>query len=283
VKGTLVIVDSSALLTAREIGSLPVRVVEIGVSRVDASGAASAPTGAGDGSPPGAPTRTSAVTPGEYVETFTWAARDGYSSALVLTIAAALSGTHQSATVAEQAAAELPSRRELSSLEVRIVDSGTAVGGLALLALAAARGAGDGPDTVVRDLKPLIPRVVTFGMVADWDAIRRGGRIPVGAIWAARHVGIYPCFRLARGSIRAWRLPRSQEGGLRSMVGAVGRLRGTGPLHVAAFGDDPEALASFAARFESLAPIELLALRANDVVAAHTGRDVIGVSAYREP
>jgi DegV family protein with EDD domain len=285
VKGALVVVDSSALLTAREIAGLPIRVVQLGVTRGETADTLGDDVAAEEGnrSPDAAaPPRTNAVQPGEYIDTFSSAVEAGYSS-LVLTLAAAISSTHQSATVAERTASELLNQRGLGYLKVRIVDSGQAVGGLALLALAAGRCADGDCDSVAQSIKRVIPRVVTYGMLAEWDALWRGGRIPVGAIWAARHMGIYPTFRLSRGSLRPWRLPRSQESGLRSMLSAVSRLRGAGRLHIAVFGDDAAAIASFAERFEPMAPTDLLTLRTNDLVAAHTGRGVIGVSAYREP
>ncbi len=281
--GTVVVVDSSALLGPADIGSLPIRVVELGVELGSRADTGEDPASEKRPTPPVVPIRTSSVAPGQYFATFSKAIEDGFASAVVLTLAASLSGTHQSATVAQQAVAEMQQSLELRSLDVHIVDSGTVVGGLALLALAAARAAGSGPDSVLQELERLIPRVVTYGLVSDWETLRHGGRVPVGAVMAGRRLGIHPCFCLSDGSIRPWRLPRSPESGLRAMAGAVGRIRGSGALHIAVFGDDVEASHAFTARFESLAPAELLTLRTNDLVAAHTGRGVIGVSAYREP
>jgi DegV family protein with EDD domain len=282
VKGTFVVVDSSSLLSEREIGDLPIRVVHLGVSGLPKEGTAEVSPDRPVSSAP-LPLRTSAVAPGDYLEAFAAGVREGWTAALVLTVAAGVSGTYQSASAAARAAGQLLASRGLGSLELRILDSGTAVGGLALLALAAGRRAGEGLDEAAAQVERLVPRVVTYGMVADWEALRRGGRIPVGAVWAARQLGIRPCFRLTGGVVRPWRLPRSAESGLRAMRGAVRRMPGAGPLHLAVFGDDDDELGRLAASLEVLEPIELLQLRASEVVAAHTGRGVIGVSGYREP
>lgn len=258
---TLVLVDESALLSQREIGDLPLRVVPLGT-------AVSAERGA----------RTSAVAPGTYLEAMKAVLpRKEVKGVLVLTVAARLSATYQSALLASGQA-----RERLAGLRVEVVDSATATGGLALVALAAARAAG-ALDEAAAAARAIIPRIVTYGMVSDWMALRRGGRIPRVAAWAGGRLGVRPCFRMTAGVVRPWRLARTKRQAVAAMQRGCAGLPG-GALHAAVFhAGMPDAAEELASGLAALGAVELLTLAATDAVRAHTGDGMVGVGAYREP
>lgn len=103
-------------------------------------------------------------------------------------IARALSGTLQAG---ESAAARVAAQR------IRVVDSGHASCGQALLAIAAAEMAARGAsaDEVVAEVETLRPRVQTWAITRDVSFAVRGGRLPA---WAGRLVaglGLTPVAR----------------------------------------------------------------------------------------
>lgn len=271
----LVVVDSSSLLSEAETDHLPIRVVPLGVGDDDpASIRADAPLGERP-----VPVRTSGVQPGAYVQVLEAAAEAGTREVLILTVAGRMSSTIQAASLgASIAQASHP------ELRVEIIDSETAVAGLALVTLAAAEAAADGLDEARRAAADAIERVMTFGVVVDWEAMERSGRIPVAAVRVAKELGLRPCFRIAHGTVRPWRLFRSNQGAVRAIARSLRALPGAGRLHAAVYaGDEAGAAADLAAALAEDGGADVIQLRTTEVVAAHAGRGIVGAAAWREP
>ena len=131
---------------------------------------------------------TAAPSVGEYARAFEAAAGD----VLCLTVAAGLSSMAQSATVAAQM---------VTDRRITVLDSGTAAGGLRLLALRAAGRLRDGAslDDVAADVKQLAGRVRMFGMLDSIDYLARSGRVPQLASWTAGKLGVKPVIELSSG------------------------------------------------------------------------------------
>src|SRR2546423_3506987 len=137
---------------------------------------------------------TSGPAPGEFEEAME--SRLGDDGVLVLTIAASMSGTHESATIA---AGQLGDR-------VRVVDTATAAGAEALVVLAAAAAAERGAslEEVEAEAKDVVERVQLGAALPHLDHPVRSGRVPGIAGWAGRRLRINPLFEF-RG-VRVLRL-----------------------------------------------------------------------------
>jgi DegV family protein with EDD domain len=135
----------------------------------------------------GPPPKTSQPPPGDFRRAFE--TRLSHHRELVYVgIARALSGTLQAG---EGAAARLAPER------IRVVDSGHASVGQALLAIAAAERARDGADaaTVVAEVESMRPRVQTWAITRDVSFAVRGGRLPAWAGWLVARLGLTPIAR----------------------------------------------------------------------------------------
>jgi len=150
---------------------------------------------------------TSSPSVGEYVRAFEAAAGD----VLCLTVAGRLSSMVQSASVAAES---------VQGKEIRVLDSGTAAGGLRLLALRAAARARQGAtlDEIAADVQRLAPHVRMFGMLDTIDYLARSGRVPQVASWTAGKLGVKPVIELTGGSGRLVTLVRGQAAGRRALA-----------------------------------------------------------------
>src|SRR5438105_7290064 len=150
---------------------------------------------------------TSSPSAGEYAQAFAAAPGD----VLCLTVTGKLSSMVQSATIAAEST---------EGKEVRVVDSGTAAGGLGLLALRAAERFREGAslDEVAAEISRLRPRVRMFGMLDSIDYLARSGRVPQVASWTAGKLGVKPVIELTGGSGKLVTLVRSATGGRRALA-----------------------------------------------------------------
>jgi DegV family protein with EDD domain len=171
---------------------------------------------------------TSAPTPGEFEHVIKDASRTN-DGVLVLTIAASMSATYQSALVASQAVGG----------PVRVVDTATAGGAEALVVLAAAQAARAGAsiDDVEARARAVLERVRLVATLSSLDHLVRSGRVPGIAGWAGRRLGINPLFEFRGGAVRRLRPALSREAALDRIIQLVRRdapADGAGRLHVAA-------------------------------------------------
>ena len=172
---------------------------------------------------------TSAPTPGEFERVIKDASRAS-DGVLVLTIAASMSASYQSAVVAANAVGG----------EVRVVDTETAAGAQALVVLAAADAAarGDSLDEVEACARAVMERVRLVATIPSLDHLVRSGRVPGIAGWAGRRLGINPLFEFRGGAVRRLRPALSREAALDRIVQLVRRDEPSGDaganrLHVA--------------------------------------------------
>lgn len=170
---------------------------------------------------------TSGPSPGEFASAIESVLTD--DGALVLTIAASMSSTHQAALVAVDSLGE----HDL----VRVVDTTTAAGAEGLVALAAARAAqrGEDLDAVELTTKRVSEQVRLVATVPSLDHLVRSGRVPGIAGWAGRHLGINPLFEFRSGQAHLLRPALSSEAAADRILGEWRRSRRPGSsLHLAA-------------------------------------------------
>ncbi len=125
------------------------------------------------------------------------AAQDKGQGVIVLTVAATLSSTYQAASLAAQQA----------TCPTQVVDSRTAAGGLALVAIAAARTshAGANLTDVATTATQVAQRVRLLGALGNLDQLIRSGRVPELAGRAGNRVGVRPLFQIRHGAIAKMR------------------------------------------------------------------------------
>lgn len=224
----------------------------------------------------GADVRTSAPTPGGFLEAVE--ERQTGDGVLVLTLAATMSATNDAASMAAQMA-EGP---------VRVVDTGTAAGGLGLVALAAARAAEEGSplEEVEAVARRVADEVRLVAAVGSLEQLARSGRVPAVAGRAGDALGVRPLFEFRRGEPRLLVPSLSREGSLERLVR---RWRDSVPdghrLHVAAIhADDREEATWLLDRVhEVVDPVEAFVAEFDAAMMAHTGTDLVGLSWWWEP
>lgn len=168
---------------------------------------------------------SSGPSPGAFVEAI--ADQDQGDGVVVVTVASTLSITHQSAVLAAKSAAG----------PVAVVDSRTAAGGQALVAVAAARAAQAGAtlDEVVTRTEQVAERVKLVGALANLDQLIRSGRVPGLAGRAGNLLGLRPMFDIHDAAIRRLRPALSDEAAHQRLLDLWRRTRpdgGSGKLYV---------------------------------------------------
>ncbi len=220
---------------------------------------------------------TSAPTPGEFESAIKDGLR-GSDGVVVLTIAASMSATHQSATVAAKSVGG----------PVRVIDTATAGGAEALVVLAAAEAALAGADLagVEARARTVIDRVRLVATIPSLDHLVRSGRVPGIAGWAGRRLNINPLFEFRGGKVRRLRPALSNAAALDRIVALVARSRIAGArLHVAAL----HALAVETAHVlldrvqEELQPATSFVGEFGPVMVVHTGPGLAGLAWWGEP
>jgi DegV family protein with EDD domain len=229
----------------------------------------------------GAVLRTSSPSPGDYTAAF------GAERGPVLCLGEASGVTAISS--AARVAAQL-----VGDQLVEVVDTGTAAGGLRLLALEAARlaGLGVGLAELKERISQLAARVEVVGMLETVEFLVRSGRIPEIAHWGASLLRVRPVVRFQPpgGSLVA--LARSQLKGIRELHAAAVRdaqKQSGGPCgegaHVSVFHGDASELAGelLEQLRRTLPSAELSVSEVTAAMIVHTGPGLVGYALYVDP
>jgi DegV family protein with EDD domain len=221
---------------------------------------------------------TSAPAPGDYESVIRRRLDDGADAVVVLTIAASMSASYQSAVVAARDVGE----------QVQVVDTATAAGGQALVVLAAARvaSANGTVDAVTTEAKAVATRLRLLGMVPHLEHLVRSGRVPGLAGWAGRALGINPLFELRDGRVKRLRPAIGSDAAVDRMIarfrrsGVPGARAHVSALHAVA----PDAAAALLARIEAEVDVaEGFVSEFGPVMVVHTGPGLLGVAWWWEP
>ena len=177
---------------------------------------------------------------------------------------------------------------------VEVVETGTAAGGMRLVALAAARLAAAGLPLaeVAGRVRDLAVRVQMAGMLETVEFLARSGRVPGVAHWGSSLLRVRPVIRFGGGRGGLVALVRSPRRGLAELARLTrdGAARqGAGPagegLVCTVFhGDAQELAGDLLDRLRGDLPAADLSLsEMTAAMAVHVGPGVVGVALYALP
>jgi DegV family protein with EDD domain len=217
--------------------------------------------------------KTSGPSPGEIAEAAEKA--DSGDGVVVLTIAQAMSSTHDTAVLAASQVG--------GSGRIRVIDTQTAAGAQGLVVLAGARCAASGgsPDEVEAVVRRARDAVRLVATLPSLDQLARGGRVPGAAVWAGRWLGLNPMFEFRRGRVRPLRPALSHSAACDRIL--AGWRTGATPgarLHVAVMHalDPHGARELLAATRQQVEPATAFIGSFSPVMVAHTGAGLLGLA-----
>lgn len=224
--------------------------------------------------------KTSAISPGECLETYRQAASEA-KDIVCVTLSSKLSVVYNVARGAREQA-----RMELPETSIEVVDSQTVAAAEGFVVLAAARAAEEGKslDEVVEAAEGVRDRV---SLVALMDTVRhvyRTGRIPKAAARVGSMLNIKPMFTVAGGVPHFIGAVRNKERGIDRLLQIIKDRVGTKPVHIAVMhayaADEAERLkARVAAEFNC---VELWVTEFSPIMGYSTGTGTLGCAYYPE-
>jgi DegV family protein with EDD domain len=214
---------------------------------------------------------TSGPTPGEFVDKLE--AAGTAEGAVIVTVASTMSATSQAAELA---------RQMVDVDRVRVVDSGTAAGAQGLVALAAARVAGNGGDVdaVEAAARRATSRVRLVATIPSLEWLAKGGRVPDAAAWAARWLNVHPMFEFRGGAAHPMRPVLSERAALQRIVARFANDVSDRPSRVAALHAlaEPVAEELLALADTRATVVDSYVAPFSAVMVAHTGPGVVGLA-----
>lgn len=226
------------------------------------------------------PPTSVAPTPGDWHEAYGRAFVHG-DAVLAITVSGTLSASLDSARLgAELALERYPGR------SVRILDSGTAAGAQALVAVAAAREASTGADlaTVVGRAEAVRSRVRLVAYLDTLEYVWRGGRVPRVAVWASNLFGLKPVMEYVNDKPNLIARPRTRARAMQRLVEDMRKHVGERRTHVAvmhaAAGAEAEELRKRVAGEFDCADIFISQFA--PFMGAHTGPGLVGLAYWPE-
>lgn len=239
------------------------------------------PTGVGDGfydllrrstSTP----KTSAPRPARWLQQYR-AAAEAADSIVCITLASNISASYDSARVAAEMA-----REERPDVPITVIDSETAAGSEALIALAAARAAaeGRGSSEVESAARRVNRRVRLLAYLDTLEYVWRSGRVPRVAVWATSLLNVKPVMEFSRGRVGNLARPRSRKKAMERILTEMGKALGALPAHVAIMHADAEEEAQSLRRTveSEFNCSELFVTSFPAFMGAHTGPGLVGAS-----
>jgi DegV family protein with EDD domain len=220
---------------------------------------------------------TSRPTPAEFAATYQACLDAGATNVVSIHLAAALSGTWESATLAAQ---------DFGHGVVRVLDSRAAGMGLGYAVLAAAQAADSGasPAAVQDAAVQVIDRSRVMFYVDSLEYLRRGGRIGSAAALLATSLSVKPLLQMSEGHIVALEKVRTSSKALARLVDLTVAAAGEGPVDVAVHHLDAAERARMIAdqlrtRLPNLQDLQVRELGA--VLGVHLGPGAIGTVVVR--
>jgi DegV family protein with EDD domain len=220
---------------------------------------------------------TSRPSPGEFAAAYRAALDAGASAVVSVHLAARLSGTWESATLAAQ---------DFGHGVVRVIDSRSTAMGLGFAVLAAARLAADGAAAaeVQQAATDTVDRTRVMFYVDTLEYLRRGGRIGTAAALFATSLSVKPLLQMVEGRIVALEKVRTSSKAIARLVAltvaaAEGSRADLAVHHLAA----PERASVVAEQLRQSLPDagELHVSELGAVIGAHLGPGAIGTVVVR--
>ncbi len=213
---------------------------------------------------------TAAPSPGAFQEAYERARGAGCDGVLVVTISAALSATHQSATLAAEAVAD--------SIPVRVVDTKAVSMAQGMLAMDVAELAktGAGLDELERRAQQLVDRVGVCGTLDTLEHLVKGGRVGGARALIGQVLSIKPLLALKDGVVTEAGRQRTRAKAL-AAVAAVARSHAPLARIAIAHGDasDVDTIVEMVRDIPSTEP--LIVTDIGPVVGTHGGPRIVAV------
>ncbi|HEY7009308.1 MAG TPA: DegV family protein [Jatrophihabitantaceae bacterium] len=275
--GVAVVTDSTAYLPADcpEVHVVPLRV-HLG-ARTAVDGVDVTPADVVAALRAKVPVSTSRPSPAEFATVFRTLLDSGADRVVSVHLAAALSGTWESAVLAAQ---------DFGHGTVRVVDSrGTAAGlGYAVRAAACAAQDGSSAAEVQQAATTVIDRTRTLFYVDSLEYLRRGGRIGNAAALFATSLSVKPLLQMVEGQIVALEKVRTPTRALGRLVALTAAAAGDGEVDLAVHHLAAEARAeTVATQLRAVLPriAQLHVAEIGPVLGAHLGPGTIGTVLVR--
>ena len=189
-------------------------------------------------------------------------------------IAAKLSGTMQSATLAA---------RDVDEARVHVVDSESVSAGIQLLLRRAAAWRDDGMDAarIVQNLEAERHRVIVYVLLDTLTYLQRGGRIGRAQAFLGSVLNVRPLLGVEHSEVEPVARARSRQQGMAKMVElvrALGPLQSVSMMHSTA----PEAAAELRSKLIGMLPeMDIPLGQLGPVVGTYSGPGAIGVAALK--
>jgi len=157
------------------------------------------------------PFRTSAPSPGDYLKAYQEVLKE-HNAILCLTVPSKISMMYDSACSA--------AKQMASDAIIRVLDTGTAAGGQALIDMAAAEAASSGAalEEITQLIANLKDKVRLYGLIVASRYLARTGRVPSPLPSAASALSIKPVFTISQGKIKLVGLVRTEKSGVDRML-----------------------------------------------------------------
>lgn len=213
---------------------------------------------------------TAAPPPGAFEQAYRTLIAEGATGIVAVCLSGALSATVQSAEVAA---------RQITGVEVRVVDSRTVSLGIGMIAIACARAGRDGAsvDTVARLATDLARRTRVIGALDTLDNLKKGGRIGNARALVATALAIKPIIEVVDGVVEQGGKQRTRSKALAFLAERVRSMRGEiddlAVLHA-----DCDDVDAFVAMIADDVDGEIIIGRIGPVIGTHAGRGTIGVA-----
>ncbi|AEG61022.1 DegV family protein [Desulforamulus ruminis] len=155
---------------------------------------------------------TSQPAPGEFAEVFQKLTSNG-SQVLCLTLSSQMSGTYQSACLAQN----------MVEGDVEVIDTRSATWGIGMMVMAAARAAAEGKTKgeIKGLLHHLIAKMRFFFLVDSLDHLERGGRIGKAQAFLGTLLNIKPLLGVKDGTVHPYEKVRGKQKGIERLVQIV--------------------------------------------------------------
>ncbi len=171
------------------------------------------------------PFRTSAPSPGDYLKAYQEVLNE-HDAILCLTVPSKISMMYDSACSA--------ARQMSSDAIVRVLDTGTAAGGQALIDMAAAKAASSGAslEEIAQLIVELKAKVHLYGLIVAPRYLARTGRVPSPLPSAASALSIKPVFTISQGKMKLVGVVRIEKAGVDRMLSMMHADVGENPVRV---------------------------------------------------
>ncbi len=213
---------------------------------------------------------TAAPSPGAYQQAFQSAKDDGYDGIIVITLSAALSATHQAATLGADAFA--------NAIPVSIVDSRAVsmAQGLITLEVAEAARSGKSLDELTALANNLVSRTGVVGTIDTLEHLIKGGRVSGAKALLGSMLSIKPLLELKDGLVTEAGRQRTRSKAIATCAAtcaAEGPLRRLAIVH----GDAIDVRLAEAALKDVTTEIPIIVADMGSVVGTHGGPGIIAI------